>query len=466
MDNNEQKKESLDDILDSIDSAMAKKNDSAADDTVKEENVTEGTAAEENTEQPASEEKEEAAEEVSSSEENVPEEEAEPGTEAEDENSDGDDEDEEYEEDEDDYEEEPAPRRKKRRRRGHGRFIFGLVLTAFIIAAAILLAAFVLKYAKEFVGIGKSDIEIVVEIPMNSSTEDIANILYDEGIIDSTYLFRFYSRVKGSDGAFVAGPHTLSPDMSYEEMVEELMTGAVDERESVNVVFPEGITVYEAAQKLEEKGVCPADEFIRAFNTSDYGFDFEQLVKVSPLKFYKMEGYLFPDTYTFYLEEDARIVAKKFCRNFEAKITPDLYGRMDDLEMELEEVLTLASMVQAEASSVYDMKRVASVFLNRLNNPDEYPLLQSDPTRKYVEDIIQPNIEFPSKEMFKAYNTYEGAGLPPGPICNPGLDAINAVLYPADTDYYYFCADINTGEVFYAKTLEEHEANLVLAGIS
>lgn len=463
MDNNEQKKESLDDILDSIDSAMAKKNGSAPDDAVKEEKAAEELAAAESIEKSgesgADEEKNEPVEETSSDTEDVPAEEKSDSVE------DSADEDDEYEGDEE-PEEEPAPKRKKRRKRGHGRFIFGLLLTAFIIAAAILLAAFVLKYAKEFVGIGKSDIEIVVEIPMNSSTEDIANILYDEGIIDSTYLFRFYSRVKGSDGAFVAGPHTLSPDMSYESMVNELMTGAVDERESVNIVFPEGITIYEAAQKLEEKGVCPADEFIRAFNTSDYGFDFEKLVKVSPMKFYKMEGYLFPDTYTFYLEEDARIVAKKFCRNFEAKVTPDLYGRMDDLGMELEEVLTLASMVQAEASSVYDMKRVASVFLNRLKNPDEYPLLQSDPTRKYVEDIIQPNIEFPSKEMFKAYNTYEGAGLPPGPICNPGLDAINAVLYPADTDYYFFCANVETGEVFYAKTLEEHEANLVLAGIS
>ena len=114
---------------------------------------------------------------------------------------------------------------------------------------------------------------------------------------------------------------------------------------------------------------------------------------------------------------------------------------------------------------MYDMKRVASVFRNRLADPDNYPLLQSDPTRKYVEEVIKPNIEFPSKEMFKAYNTYEGAGLPPGPICNPGLDAINAVLYPADTDYYYFCANVDTGEVYYARTNDEHEANLVLAGI-
>lgn len=367
--------------------------------------------------------------------------------------------------DEDDYEEE-RPKRRKKRRRGSGRLIFGLIMTLIVIGSAILLSAYIIKYAKDFLGIGKSSLEIVVEIPMNSSTEDIAQILYDNGAIGSTYLFRFYSRVKGTDGTFVAGEHTIALNMTYEDMVAELQKGAVEERESVDVVFPEGITIFEAAQKLEEKGVCKADEFILAFNTADYGYDFEKQVKVSALKFYKMEGYLFPDTYTFFLDDDPKIVAKKFCKNFNTRITPDIYGRMDDLGMELEEVLTLASMVQAEAQSTRDMKLVASVFLNRLAVPDEYPLLQSDPTKKYVTDIIMPNIEVPSKAMYTAYNTYEGAGLPPGPICNPGLDAINAVLYPSDTNYYYFCANVETGEIFYAETLAEHEQNLVLAGIS
>ncbi len=371
----------------------------------------------------------------------------------------------------DDFDEEPEeelpprPKKKKRKKKGNGRLIFGLIMTAIIVAVAVFCAAFVLKFARDFVGIGKSSIEVVVEIPMNSGTADIADILADEGIIDSTYFFRFYSRVKGSDGTFVAGSHVLSPDMSYENIVHELQQGAVDTRESVDITFPEGIDLLDAAQKLEENNVCSASDFIREFNNSSFGFDFEKLVKISSMKFYKMEGYLFPDTYTFYVEEDPKIVCKKIYRNFETRITLDIYARMDDLGLEFEEMLTMASMVQAEASSVYDMKRVASVFRNRLADPDNYPLLQSDPTRKYVEEVIKPNIEFPSKEMFKAYNTYEGAGLPPGPICNPGLDAINAVLYPADTDYYYFCANVDTGEVYYARTNEEHEANLVLAGI-
>ena len=356
-------------------------------------------------------------------------------------------------------------KRKKRKKRGHGHIIFGLLFSVIIISVSILAAAVILKCAKEFLGIGKSDIEIVVDVPMNSSTLDIAQQLYNEGIIADTDLFRLYSKLKGADGTFIAGTHKLSPKMDYGTIIETLQEEAENQRETADIVFPEGITLVEAAARLEDKGVCNAEEFIDVFNSSDFGFDFEEKVKISSLKFYKMEGYLFPDTYQFYLEEDPRIVAKKIYKNFEARITPDLYGRMEDLDMELEEVLTLASIVQAEAANTRDMKKVASVFYNRLNNPNEYPLLQSDPTTNYVEEVIIPYSEVQTEKLNIAYDTYQGAGLTPGPICNPGLDAIDAVLYPAETDYYYFCSNLETGEFFYAVTLEEHEQNLVTAGL-
>ncbi len=378
------------------------------------------------------------------------------------------DEDNNYSEESDEYyeEEKVSPvKRKKRKKRGHGHIIFGLLFSVIVISVSILAAAVILKCAKEFLGIGKSDIEIVVDIPMNSSTLDIADQLYNEGIIADTSLFRLFSKLKGADGTFIAGTHKLSPKMDYSTLIETLQEEAENQRETADIVFPEGITLIEAAVRLEEKGVCNSEEFIDVFNSSSFGFDFEENVKVSAMKFYKMEGYLFPDTYQFYLEEDPRIVAKKIYKNFEAKITPDLYGRMEDLNMELEEVLTLASIVQAEAANTRDMKKVASVFYNRLNNPNEYPLLQSDPTTNYVEDVIIPYSEVQSEKLNIAYDTYKGAGLTPGPICNPGLDAIDAVLYPSETEYYYFCSNLETGEFFYAETLEEHEQNLVVAGL-
>lgn len=383
---------------------------------------------------------------------------------------------EEYEEREQGSDPEPKPKpekppkakkskKRRRKKRGHGHIIFGVILSVLVISVSILASVYILRYSKELLGIDKSDIKMVIEVPMNSNTTDIAQQLYNEGIINEPDLFRLFSKFKGADGTYIAGTHTLSPKMDYSTIIEILQEEAENQRETADVVFPEGITLLEAAQKLEEKGVCDADEFIKVFNTSSFGFDFEKNIKVSSMKFYKMEGYFFPDTYQFYLEEDPRVVAKKIYSNFDFRITPDYYGRMRDLEMDLEEVLTLASIVQAEAANTRDMKRVASVFYNRLNNPNEYPLLQSDPTTNYVEDIIMPNIEVKSERMFEAYDTYRGAGLPPGPICNPGLDAINAVLYPAETDYYYFCSNLETGEFFFAETLEEHEQNLIEAGL-
>lgn len=352
---------------------------------------------------------------------------------------------------------------KKRKKKTHGRLAFALIMVTLVISVAVLGALGFIAIGTEVLGLDRSNSEFSVEIPENSGTEAIANILEQEGIIENPTLFRVVSKLKGADGTYIAGSHKLSPNMTYSDIIKVLQEEAINPREFVNITFPEGIRLVDAAAKLEEANVCSAEEFIRVFNSKTFGFDFEEKVLVSPKKLYKMEGYFFPDTYQFYLEEDPANVAKKVCKNFEYKITPDLYGRMEDMGLTLEETLTLASIVQKEAGDSYNMKLVASVFHNRLNNPDEYPLLQSDPTSNYVEEVVVPNLEIYSDSICEAYDTYRGGGLPPGPICNPGIDAIEAVLYPRETNYYYFCSDLETGEFFYAETLDEHEANLVAA---
>ena len=376
--------------------------------------------------------------------------------------------DEEYEEDEKEarrLELKEKRKKGKRKKKTHGRLIFALIMVTLVISVAVLGAVAAITISKEILGMGRSDTQFSVDIPQNSGTEAIADILQREGIIENPTLFRIVSKLKGADGTYIAGSHKLNPNMTYSDIIEALQEEAINPREFVNITFPEGIRLIDAASKLEENGVCSADEFIRVFNSTTYGFDFEKQVKASSKKFYKMEGYFFPDTYQFYLEEDPKNVAKKVCKNFEYKVTPDMYGRMEDLGLSLDETITLASIVQSEASDAYDMKLVASVFHNRLNNPDKFPLLQSDPTSNYSEEVIAENLEIYSQAMCDAYDTYVGGGLPPGAICNPGLDAINAVLYPRETNYYYFCSDLSTGEFFFAETLEEHEANLVKANL-
>lgn len=355
--------------------------------------------------------------------------------------------------------------RKKRRKKTHGRLIFALVMVTVVISAAVFCSVSIIGIAKEMLGLSRENTEFTVEIPENSGTEAIANLLEHEGIIENPTLFRVVSKMKGSDGTFMAGVHKVNPNMTYGDLIEELQREPINPREFVTLTFTEGIRLDEAAAKLEEAGVCKADEFIRAINSADFGFNFESRVKSSPKKYYKMEGYFFPDTYEFYLDEDPLNVVKKVFRNFDYRVTPDYYGRMEDMDMTLEEVMTLASIVQKEASRPRDMKMVASVFHNRLNNPDMFPMLQSDPTSSYAKNVVAEGLEVYSQSICDAYDTYKGTGLPPGPICSPGLDAIEAVLYPSESDYYFFCSDLDTGEFYFAETLAQHEQNLVTAGL-
>ena len=194
----------------------------------------------------------------------------------------------EYEEEE----EEPHPKRtpKRKRRRFSTKLAIGLFLTTLVIVISILLAVFILQTAKEIIGFDKANTEIIVEIPNDSGTEKIAELLESEGIIDQPMLFRVYSKMKGADSFFIAGSHKLSPSMSYGEIIDELQSDAINMREVADVTFPEGITIDEAAARLEEKGVCSAADFIEAFNSASFGFDFEDDVRDSTLKYYKMEG--------------------------------------------------------------------------------------------------------------------------------------------------------------------------------
>ncbi len=350
-------------------------------------------------------------------------------------------------------------KRKKRRKKGRG-LSCSLVLLTLIFASATVLSLVILTVVKEIYGIDKDINERSITIPPGATTVDIAEQLEHDEIISLPQMFRLISRMNGKDGSYIAGDHIISPSMSYQAMIEELCTNHEDTREHVRVTFREGITLLDAATLLEENEICKADAFLWAFNAGGKGFRFEnELSDSSALKFYRMEGYCFPDTYDFYVGEDVNIVVQKIYENFDKKITPAYYSRMEEMGYTLDEVITLASIVQAEASSTEVMKKVASVFHNRLINSAVFPQLQSTPTGKYAQNVIKPNQEVPNTLMLDAYDTDKGTGLPPGAINNPGKAAIEAVLYPEETNYYFFYANIDTGETFFATTNAEHEAN-------
>lgn len=357
----------------------------------------------------------------------------------------------------------------------------GVLLTVFIVSVSVQLAAFIVRFALDFTGITTTEFDVEIEITEYDTTESIAEKLHRNGIITMPDIFVTYSRISGSDGQYLTGAFSVNSAMDYSSLVKTLQTiEQVDK--TVTVRIREGMTAAEIGKLLEENLVCRAVDFEYYYKTKQDKYNFEKRVEDNSKKFYQMEGYLFPDTYEFYVIESiqdnpnydtssaAATAAKTIYRNFNEKITKVMYKRMSEIGLTLNEVITLASMVQKEAAVEEDMLKVASVFLNRLHDAETYPYLQSDVTGLYVENTIRPNVTEQNQALYapimRAYSTYETAGIPPGPICNPGLDAIEAVLYAPETDLLYFCANEETMEMYFAVTLEQHELNLVEAGLA
>ena len=233
---------------------------------------------------------------------------------------------------------------------------------------------------------------------------------------------------------------------------------------TVRITFPEGTTATQTAELLEENGVCTVSEFISAVNSRESESELTASLPNPDDRAFLLEGYIFPDTYDFYVGEGASKALSRFLANMKSKLTEDMYKRAEQLGFTMDEILTIASIVQEESLTHESMKNVSSVIHNRLNS-ESYPRLQCDVSVFYLKLYVKPYISGENTDRYDAlYNTYECSGLPAGPITNPGIDAINAALYPADTDYYFFVTD-SSGNYYYAKTYAEHLENCKIAGI-
>ncbi len=363
----------------------------------------------------------------------------------------------------------PAPRKKKSSKQKNSRFngsIFGgIILTCIILTVSVVLSLTAISVATEYYGIGKSENDVIFKIPEGADNDKIADLLYENGIIKNKTLFKLALKIEKPQTIF-PGDITLKPSMGYAAVIEELATMR-EKMETVTITFTEGMNLLDVANLLEKNKVCKADDFLFEFN-KDQGFDFEKDLGVSKDAFYKMEGYFFPETYNFYVNDTAYNVTKLVRTQFQSTMNADLMRQVKESKFSLNQIITLASIVQMEAGSEAEMPKVASVFVNRMNDQTTYPNLQSDTTTKYIDNVIKKKaIDQSSVDFYTSvYDTYTCRGLPASPICNPGLAAIKAVLNPAKTDYYYFCNNLTTGETFFARTLEEHNANLKKAGLA
>ena len=304
----------------------------------------------------------------------------------------------------------------------------------------------------------QEDIPYTLTIEKTDFANEVVKELYENGIICSSARFLNYIEENYPDFVWYNGVYHLNANMSYQELCEALMNP--DEKLNyVKFTVPEGKNVVEIASIVEKSGLCTADEFLQAADSYDYDYDFIDELKKRDKKLigYKLEGYLFPATYEFRADTvTPEEIVDKMLRTFSEYVTDDMIRAAQKMGLTLNEFITFGSVIQAEAFSKDSMAGVSSVFWNRLNSKD-YPRLQSDPTMKYADSL--KSLSHYSKAMDNAYDTYVCSDLPVGPTNCPGLDVLNAVLEPEDTEYFYFVTD-KDGKFYFNETLSKHNQTI------
>ncbi len=256
-----------------------------------------------------------------------------------------------------------------------------------------------------------------------------------------------------------------------EKLPAELTTTEITTTESptVRVTFPEGFTAVQIAERLEENKVCTAKDFLALVTNDEYlsslPYRFISEITEKENRPFNLEGYIFPDTYDFYKGESAEKALSRFLKNTDKKLTDEHYTRAAELGYTLDEIISLAAIVQEEATTKKEMGKVSSVIHNRIESPD-YGKIQCDVTIHYLNDYVtsSPYLEEDTEKYKELYNTYKCKGLPAGAISNPGLDAINSALYPEETNYFFFVTDEDRN-YYYAETYAEHKENCAAVGL-
>ena len=366
-----------------------------------------------------------------------------------------------------------------RAQKGHkyvsGLLTFSLVLLLFMLATFVG-AVFSFSYVKRAQENFKNpkpisisvDKRIYIDIPRGSRTDTIAKILEEYELIKSPQIFKILSKINGFDGHYQSGTHIVSKDLSY----DELMIVLKSDPEMVRLMFPEGYNARQIYDVLANSSLTRGGDVEDYVESRESNFDYDFLGRHN---WYlarpdRLEGYMFPDTYDFDLNASPKVIIETLLNNFDKKLTAEHYERAEALGMTIDDVITLASLIEREAKSENERFLVSGVFHNRLFGDDEnMRALQSCASIQFI--IYQRYGYMPNRitdadtRISDPYNTYLHKGLPPGPICNPGISAINAALYPEKTDYYFFVARGDGSHVF-SETYEEHQAAIYEYGLN
>ena len=340
----------------------------------------------------------------------------------------------------------------------------GVMYFIFIMCLGIILACLAWMACSDMLALNKDEFTATVTLPMSifeSETVDtfdeegtktgtkretradidyVADTLKEVGLIQYKWLFKAFCRISNAEAKVSPGEYELRSTYDYRALIQHMRPGASG-AVTVKVTLPEGFTMRQIFLRLEEKGVASFDDLMEA--AANYSFNYSFLEGLPEGEATRLEGYLFPDTYEFYVNMQASSAINKFLENFHYMLKADMLQQASNLGLSMREVITVASMIEKEAANDNERSRIASVIYNRMNV--NMPLgIDATILYLYPEHEGAPTQEM--LELDSPYNTRTHTGLPPTPVSNPGLMSILAALNPDHTNYYYYALDTATGE--------------------
>ena len=346
------------------------------------------------------------------------------------------------------------PRKKKRRSAGRSAALVLLYVTM-VIGLSVLLACVGWIAAGDVLALNKEFKEITFTITPEEDFDDVKDRLKKEGMIEYKALFDLFASVTHKKDKLSPGTYTLNTDMDYRALLAGMQSNSAN-RSQVKIAIPEGYNIDQIFALLSEKGVATVEELREAAADHDYAFSFLQDIPLGNYR--RLEGYLMPDTYTFYTPHDPVLALNKLLVYFDSQVGDDLRAQVEQSGYSLREILTIASLIEREATSE-DRTEVSAVIHNRLENQDggTQGFLQIDATLVYINGGNIPTEA--DKSIDSPYNTYLYKGLPAGAISNPGSQAIWAAMNPPETSYYYYALGTD-GRHHYSRTYQEHQSFL------
>ena len=347
--------------------------------------------------------------------------------------------------------------RKKRRKNRAASVMIAISYLVFILGVSLLLSAVAIYVANDVFAFVKPEKKVMLELAESQTPAQMASILKEEGVIRCKWAFVLYTKLANDGQSFKTGKFEVDADMDYGQIINTL-NRVPTYTETVSVTIPEGYTLQQIAQLLEDARVCGAEDILNTAET--YPFKHEMLQNIPMEEPNRLEGYLYPDTYEFYINDSPVRVVNSMLNNFNNKYTEEMRQLTENSGLTMRQILTIASMIEREAVLPEEQARISGVIYNRLNNMDAYPHLDIDATVQYALGEHKENLTYADLEVDSPYNTYKVVGLPQGPICNPGVPAILAALQPESHDYYFYVADPETKGHVFARNNAEHEENV------